>query len=419
MMTELNEDTIRAECRAWLEANWDPNLGLVDWRHKLAESGWGNPHWPSRWYGRDLPVGLVPIVKEEFARIGAIGPAEAGIRVLAAATILAHGTDMHKEKFLLRIMTGEDTWCQLFSEPGSGSDVAGAVTRAEMKGNQWIVNGQKVWTTSAHKAHWGLLLARTDWDAKKHAGLSYFIIDMKQPGVSVHPLRQMNGHASFNQVFLTDATVQPEFLVANVGEGWAVTTTTLMHERRGADGVRSWGGGSTRPERIYEEERAEIATTMEPYKWYPQRAGRVDLVIPRAKETGKINDPVVRQEIAKLMIMSKAAEWTARRARAAQEQGRPQGPEGSLGKLISSNIARAAARVHTQMSGADALLSGEDGPLNGVIAEILVSVPATSIAGGTDEIQRNIISERVLKMPRERTGDSDRPFKDVPRNLVG
>ena len=140
---------------------------------------------------------------------------------------------------------------------------------------------------------------------------------------------------------------------------------------------------------------------MEPYKWYPQRAGRVDLVMQRAKETGKINDPVVRQEIAKVLIMSKSAEWTARRARAAQEQGKPQGPEGSLGKLVASNVARQAARVHTYLTGADALLSGEDSPMNGTIAEILVSVPASSIAGGTDEIQRNIISERVLKMPRE------------------
>ena len=126
---------VRAEVRAWLEANWNPDYGLVEWRHKLAESGWGVPHWPSRWYGRDLPVGLVPVVEEEFKRIGAIGVAKAGIRTLAAATILAHGTDLHKEKFLLRILTGEDTWCQLFSEPGSGSDVAGAVTRAEFRGN--------------------------------------------------------------------------------------------------------------------------------------------------------------------------------------------------------------------------------------------------------------------------------------------
>jgi alkylation response protein AidB-like acyl-CoA dehydrogenase len=157
---------------------------------------------------------------------------------------------------------------------------------------------------------------------------------------------------------------------------------------------------------------------MEPYKWYPQRAGRVDLVVERAKAAGRNRDPVVRQEIAKLLTISKAAEWTARRARAAQVQGRPQGPEGSLGKLVSSHVARAAARVHTLISGADAMLSGEDGPMNGLIAEILLSVPAGSIAGGTDEIQRNIIAERVLQMPKEPRTDNDRPFRDVPRNLL-
>lgn len=417
-MSEVNEATVRAEVRAWLEANWDPELGLIEWRNKLAESGWGAPHWPSAWHGRDLPAGLVPVVEEEFKRIGAVGVAKAGIRVLAAATILTHGTDMQKEKFLRRSLTGEDTWCQLFSEPGSGSDVAGAVTRADLRGNHWVINGRKVWTTSAHKADWGLLLARTDWDKPKHAGLSYFILDMKQPGVTVHPLKQMNGHASFNQVFITDAVVPPEMLVGEVGQGWAVTTTTLMHERRGADGLRTWAQASDRPGRCYEEERAEIKTTMEPYKWYPQRAGRVDLIVQRAKQTGRFEDPVVRQEIAKVLIMSKAAEWTARRARAAQEQGRPQGPEGSLGKLASSHIARAAARVHTQVTGANALLTGEDSPMGGVIAEILVSVPATSIAGGTDEIQHNIIAERVLSMPKEPSVDTGKPFRDVPRNTV-
>ena len=418
-MTEINEATVRADVRAWLEANWDPKVGLVEWRNKLCDSGWGAPHWPKEWYGRDLPVGLVPVVDEEFARIGAVGVAKAGIRTLAAATILAHGSDLHKQKFLRRILTGEDTWCQLFSEPGSGSDLAGAVTRADLKGNKWVINGQKVWNTSAHKAHWGLLLARSDWDARKHKGLSYFIIDMKQPGVQVYPLKQMNGHASFNQVFFNDAVVEPEFMIEHAGDGWTVATTTLMHERRGADGMRALAsGGGSRQGRIYDEERAEIATTMEPYKWYPQRAGRVDLVIPRAKETGKINDPVVRQEIAKLLVLSKSAEWLARRARTAQEQGRPQGPEGSLGKLISSHVARAAARVHTAMSGANALLSGEDGEMNGTIAEILISVPACSIAGGTDEIQRNIISERVLKMPKESSIDAEKPFRDVPRNIT-
>ena len=297
----MNEAAVRAEVAGWLKANWDPALGLVEWRTKLAASGWGVPHWPAQWYGRDLSDGLVPVVEEEFAKAGAIGVAKAGIRTLAAATILAHGTDMQKAKYLLRILTGEDTWCQLFSEPGSGSDVAGAVTRAEFRGNQWVVNGQKVWTTSAHKAHWGLLLARTDWDAPKHRGLSYFIIDMKQPGVTVQPLRQMNGYASFNQVFLTDAIVPPEEILSSVGDGWTVTNTTLMHERRGADGLRSWASGTDGTGRAYDEERAEIATTMEPYRWYPQRAGRVDLVMPQAVASGAIDDPTVRQEIGRLL----------------------------------------------------------------------------------------------------------------------
>lgn len=417
-MSEHTEQSVRAEVREWLEANWDTNLGLREWRNKLIDSGWGVPHWPKQWYGRDLPVGMVPLVDDEFERIGAIGVALIGIRPMAAATILSHGTDFHKEKFLRRILTGEDTWCQLFSEPGSGSDLAGAVTKAELKGNQWVVNGQKVWTTSAHRAQYGLLLARTNVDLAKHKGLAYFILDMKQKGVEVVPLRQMNGHASFNQVFLTDAMVAPEFMIAHDGDGWEVATTTLMHERRGADSLKRHAKASDRPDPIYREQAEEISVAQAPYTWYPQRGGRVDLIIERAKETGKNTDPVVRQEMAKALIMAKCAEWTARRARAAQEGGRPQGPEGSLGKLAASNVAKIANQVHTLISGADAMLTGDESPMGGVIAEILVSTPAISIAGGTDEIQKNIISERVLKMPKEPRTDTDRPFKDVPKNAV-
>jgi alkylation response protein AidB-like acyl-CoA dehydrogenase len=417
-MTQYTEDSVREQARTWLKKNWDPNLDLFEWRNKLADSGWGLPNWPSDWYGRDLPAGLVPIVEEEFQRIGALPIPKSGIRMLAAATILNHGTEMHKEKFLRRIVTGEDVWCQLFSEPGSGSDLAGATTKAVMVGNKWVVNGQKVWTTSAHKAHWGLLLARTDIDATKHDGLSYFIIDMKQPGVETQPLKQMNGYASFNQVFLTDAEVLPDFQVAELGDGWKVATTTLMHERRAADSLRAWGQVPDTDGPIYDQERAEIETTMAPYKWYPQRAGRVDLIMQRAKETGAIKDPAVRQEIAKLMTLHKSAEWTARRARSAQEQGKPQGPEGSLGKLAASNVARTAAKVHTMISGADSMLSGDDSPENGTVAEVLISFPASSIAGGTDEIQKNIISERVLDMPKETRFDAGKPFKDIPRNTI-
>ncbi|HEY2050384.1 MAG TPA: acyl-CoA dehydrogenase family protein, partial [Caulobacteraceae bacterium] len=401
-MTTSAEEMVRAEVRTWLEVNWDPNLGLIEWRERLVDAGWGAPGWPKAFYGRDLEPALVAVVDEEMRRVGAVGVARAGPRRLAIQTLLAHGSDEQKRGFLRRALTGEDSWCQLFSEPGSGSDLAGALTRADMKNGRWVVNGQKVWTTSAHHADWGLLLARTDWDVSKHQGLSYFLIDMRQPGVEVRPLRQMNGHASFNEVFFTDADVAPEHLVGELGGGWAVANTTLMHERRGFDGIApATAEASKRQGRVYDEERAETAIAMEPYKWYPQRAGRVDLILQRARETGKLSDPVVRQEIAKLLILTRSAEWTARRARAALAQGHTPGPEGSLAKLVASHIARAAARVHTLISGADAMLAGPEAPMEGIIAEVLISVPAVSIAGGTDEIQRNIISERVLRMPKE------------------
>ena len=414
-MSQVNEAEVRAEVREWLAANWDPEMSLVEWRSKLADSGWGMPQWPREWYGRGLPVGLARMVEEEFANVGAVGVARSGVRLLAAATLLEHGTDFQKKKFLRRILTGEDAWCQLFSEPGSGSDLAGATTRAEFDGDRWIVNGQKVWTTSAHHADYGLLLARTDWDAPKHEGMSYFVIEVRQPGVDVQPLKQMNGHASFNQVFFTDAKIPAENLLSGVGDGWKVAMTTLAHERRGADGLAVPSKRGVRVGRIYVEERAELETANQPYKWYPQRAGRVDLILERAKETGANKDPNTRQEIAKLMIMAKSAEWTARRARAAQQQGKPQGPEGSLGKLAASNVARAAARVHTMITGTEAMLTGSESPRNGVIAEILISVPAVSIAGGTDEIQRNIIAERVLQLPKEPRFDTG-PFRNVRRN---
>ena len=409
------EASVRSEVRAWLEANWNPDMSLGDWRELLADTGWGCPTWPAEWCGRGLPPAMESVVADEFRKIGAVGvPAGGGVG-LAGVTIQEHGSDDLKRRLLRPIVTGEDTWCQLFSEPGSGSDLAGLTTRAEFDGEFWIVNGQKVWNTSAHHAKWGMLLARTNWDVPKHGGISYFALEMDQPGVVVRPLRQMNGHASFNEVFLTDARVRPENVIGEVGQGWTVALATLAHERRLAGRM----GRSQRGEgRALDEYRKELAELMAPYVWYPQRAGRVDLVVERARATGKNTDPVVRQEIARLLALARASEWTQRRAQEARILGRPPGPEGSIGKLCSSNIARAAAHVHTLISGPDAMLSGSDGAEDGVIAEILISVPAQSIAGGTDEIQKNIISERTLGLPKDPAVDAGRPFRDVPKNLA-
>jgi alkylation response protein AidB-like acyl-CoA dehydrogenase len=415
-MSEPTEESVRSEVRAWLETNWNPNMSLADWRELLADSGWGCPTWPSEWCGRGLPVAFESVVHAEFRRAGAVGvPAGGGIG-LAGITILEHGSDELKGRLIRPIVTGEHSWCQLFSEPGSGSDLAGLTTRADPDGEEFVVNGQKVWNTSAHHAKYGMLLARTNWDVPKHQGITYFAFEMDQPGVVVRPLKQMNGHASFNEVFIQDARVSLANVIGEVGQGWTVALATLAHERRLAS---ARGGASVTSEgRAIDEYRAEQAEVMAPYVWYPQRAGRVDLVVKRAQETGRNTDPVVRQEIAKLLALTRASEWTARRAQAARVLGRPPGPEGSIGKLCSSMVARAAANVHTQISGADAMLAGSDGPEDGIIAEILLSVPGQSIAGGTDEIQRNIISERALGLPRDPAVGVGVPFRDVPKNLA-
>jgi len=418
MGDRMDAESVRREVRAWLEANWNPDQSLVEWRNKLADSGWGCPTWPVEWLGRGLSVSLADVVAEEFERAGAVGTPGGGGMTLAAPTILEHGSDDLKRRLLRPIVTGEDTWCQLFSEPGSGSDLAGLTTRAELSpdGDEYIVNGQKLWSTSAHHARYGMLLARTNWDVPKHRGITYFALEMHQPGVVAKPLKQMNGHASFNEVFLNEARVPVANAIGEIGNGWTVALATLAHERRSFDALRAAARSTRGQGRAYDEQRAEVAEIMAPYTWYPQRAGRADLIVERAKATGRSRDPVVRQEIAKLLSLARATEWTARRAKAARVLGRPPGPEGSLGKLYASDIARACSRVHTLISGSDSLLSGADGPLDGIIAEILVSVPAVSIAGGTDEIQRNIVSERVLGLPKDPQTDAERAFRDVPRN---
>jgi alkylation response protein AidB-like acyl-CoA dehydrogenase len=406
------------ELRSWIEANWNPELSLVEWRTRLADSGWACPTWPLAWCGRALPAAFADMVSDEITRAGAIGVPDGVGMHLAAPTILEHGSDDLKRRLLRSTVTGEITWCQLFSEPGSGSDLAGLTTRAEPDGDEWIVNGQKVWTTSATHADYGLLAARTDWDVPKHQGITSFVISMQQPSIEVRPLRQMNGHASFNEVYFDDARIPAGNLVGEVGHGWAVALTTLAHERRYA--VMGQAPARARTDgRAWREAAAERAVLYEPYKWYPQRAGRVDLVVDRAIATGANTDPLIRQEMARLIGMARTATWTAQRDRAARALGRPPGPEGSLGKLAASNVARAASRVHSLIAGASGMLTGADSPLGGTIAEIFVSVPAVSIAGGTDEIQRNILGERVLGLPREPDASHQLPFRDVPTNAGG
>jgi alkylation response protein AidB-like acyl-CoA dehydrogenase len=337
----LDPDTVRAAVRAWLDEYWDPDLSLIDWRQRLVSSGWAAPSWLEQWGGRGLPTWADELTRAEFAAAGAVYiPIGAGT-ALAAPTILTHGPDSMRERFLKAALTGKETWCQLFSEPGAGSDLAGVTTRGELDGDTWVVSGQKVWNTSAHHADLGLLVARTDWDVPKHSGLTYFLLPMRQPGVEIRPLRQMNDHSSFNEVFLTVARIPRDWVVGAIGDGWRVALTTLAFERRFSSVSRPKYPQSDR--RALVEARQEANDYFATYGWYPQRAGRVDLVAERARSTGSSSDPIVRQEIARLWSMYKASGWTAERARSAG--GRP-GPEGSIGKLSLSLVARQAAKVH-------------------------------------------------------------------------
>jgi alkylation response protein AidB-like acyl-CoA dehydrogenase len=407
---------VREELARWVDEEWDPEAGLLEWRRRLTRSGWGCPAWPPEWGGLGLPAALAEAAREALAEAGVPGPPESVGMQLAAPTLLEHGGDGLKGEFLERSATAEIVWCQLFSEPGAGSDLAGLTTTAVLDGGEWVVSGQKVWNTGAAQADYGLLLARTDWDVPKHQGITYFVLPMRQEGVEIRPLRQMNGHASFNEVFLHSARVPRAYVIGEPGGGWRVALTTLAHERRLVAAQRRPAFRRDQGGRTWREAVAEQRAASEPHRWYPQRAGRVDLLLQRAVETGRSHDPLVRQEVARVLALASAASWTSQRAAAARALGRPPGPEGSLGKLATSVIAREASRAHSLIAGAAGMLAGPDAPLGGTITEIFVSVPSQSIAGGTDEIQRNILGERVLGLPREPSPDRELPFRQVPRN---
>ena len=409
-----NAEEVADEVRTWLEENWDPNRGLIEWRNLLADTGWGTPSWPVEWHGRGLAPSMERIVAEQFSDVGAVGVAAGVSMYLVAPTLLAHGSDDVKRRFLRPILTGEHKWCQLFSEPGSGSDLAGLTTRADRDGDEWIVSGQKVWNSGAHKAAYGILMARTDWDVPKHRGISYFACPMDQDGIEVRPLAQMNGHASFNEVFFNEARVPHENLVGAQGEGWRVGTTTLMHERSAVGTRRPRFDPDGGP--LVEDARVESAEYFSTYSWYPQRAGRSNLVRPEAERTGANTDPLTRQHITELEMIRQGSNWTNRRARDARVAGKEPGPEGSLAKLSMSIVARKCHVTHSAIQGADAMLTGPETAAEGMVAEVLVSTPAMSIAGGTDEIQKNIIGERVLGLPKEPDDSKAAAFRDVKRN---
>jgi len=424
-VTEDRTDTarleaIRADARAWFEQHWDPDLTLGEWWDELARSGWGYPTWPTQWFGRGLTTDEAAVVHEERRRAGAFGP-PSGIGVMMAGpTIVEHGTDEQRNRFLPDMVAGREVWCQLFSEPGAGSDLAGLQTRAVRDGDEWIVNGQKVWTSGAQFSRWGILIARTNPDVPKHAGITYFVIDMQQPGIEVRPLKEMTGGATFNEVFFSDARVPHDNVIGEVDHGWTVAVTTLAHERSslGAGAMGGMGGGlfgaGDLGARVGDLASGGGGGEMAGMAMALGAGGGLVTSLP--KLLGREHDPIVRQDVARLYSLMEIARYTQLRVKAAAARGERPGPEVSTGKLAASNLVRLLREAGLSMQGPAGMLTGADAPLGGMIQQLALFSPAVSIAGGSDQVQRNIIGERVLGLPVEPRTDKDVPFREL---LVG
>ena len=315
---------------------------------------------------------------------------------MGAGTIMAHGTDEHQQRFLRPMFACEEIWCQLFSEPGAGSDLAALATSAKQEGDTWIVNGQKVWTTLGHLARWGLLVARTDPDQPKHAGMTYFIVDMEAEGVDVRPLYQITGEAEFNEVYFTDTVIPDELRVGDVGQGWTVAMTTLMNERVAI-------GGNVQP----------------------RGAGAIGEAVDIWRERhGDGGDPVTRDQLLQLWTAAEAMRLTSVRAKEAATSGTP-GPEGSTAKLQWAELNKRITSFSVDLLGPEGLtypggyaFTRPDGSsdVDGAPHKRFLRARANSIEGGTSEIMKNILGERVLGLPGEPRVDKDRPWREVPRS---
>ncbi|MFN0089202.1 MAG: acyl-CoA dehydrogenase family protein [Acidimicrobiales bacterium] len=406
-------EQVHAEAKAWFEANWDPALTLGDWWRRLGESGWGFPGWPVEWFGRGLRGEQAKAVHAARAEVGAYGPVVGVATTLAAPTILTYGTEEQKRRYLPGIATGREVWCQLFSEPGAGSDMAALSTRAERDGDEWVVTGLKVWNSGAQHARYAILIARTDPSVPKHRGITFFLLDMDQSGVEVRPLREMTGDAAFNEVFLTEARVADVDRLGDLNDGWRVAMTTLSHERDPGNAGAAGGGGSMlgKPDLSVNVE-AHRAAQLDAIDGFSLaiRGGISSLLADVVAQFGAAADPALRQDLMRVYTLRQIIRYSALRAKAAAKAGQQPGPEVSTLKLLGSELGRQIRDVGLRAMGPHGALVDRDAPGGGVFHRYALFTPSLSIAGGTDEVNRNIIGERVLGLPKEPDDSRDRPF---------
>ena len=396
MSTVADSDRV-AEFAKNVVAEHDPKkVPIPEFLGACFDAGLSWVHFPEGFGGLGLSRGLQAVADGILQNAG--GPVPLALNPMgygmAAPTVREHGqNDDVKRSFLRPLATTEDIWCQLFSEPGAGSDLAGLATSAVLDGDDWVINGQKVWTSLAHRARWGLLLARTNPDVAKHKGLTYFVLDMHAPGVETRPLRQMTGHAEFNEVYMTDARIPDMHRLGAVGDGWRVAMTTLMNERSalGASGNRRGSGSISEAVGLW--------------------ASRPDL-----------HTPVLRDRLTQLWLRAEAQRLTAERSRATATAGGP-GPEGSIGKLVGAELNQQVYQFCMDLLGPEGTLyhgytmldSEENRDWRGPVQQRFLRSRANTIEGGTSEVMRNILGERVLGLPGDLRADAGMPWKEIPR----
>ena len=404
------EAAFRSEVRSWLDANAKPkapgersfNLadqrgepdlvkGAQEWQARKADAHWACITWPSGYGGRDATPIQNVMWNQEEARY-AVPPNLFTIgQGMLGPTLMAHGSDAQKDRYLEPMLRGEEIWCQLFSEPSAGSDLAGLRTRAQKDEStgEWVLDGQKTWTSGARYSKWGMIVTRTDPTAAKHAGITYFIVDMEAPGVEIRPIKQINGATNFNEVFFTGVRVPDELRVGAVNDGWRGAITTLMNERASIGG--GGAGGAT-------------------YDHLLRLAERLSLDGAPA-----IQDSAVRQQLADFYTRTKGLQYTGYRTLTALSRGETPGPQSSLGKLVGATMrqemAAFAMELQAQCGALDDPSLAED---DGAWQSSYLGAPGGRIAGGTDEVMRNIIAERVLGLPPEARVDKGLAFQDIP-----
>jgi alkylation response protein AidB-like acyl-CoA dehydrogenase len=404
------EAKFRADANAWLSAHAQPRrkressademsemengaaAGMAAskaWQKTKAQAGYARITWPKGSGGMGgTPMQSIIFSQEEAKYDVATGAPFAIGLGMCIPTLMTYGDDAAKKRYVVPAVQGDEIWCQLFSEPAGGSDVAGLRTRAEKDGDEWVINGQKIWTTGAQFSDYGILLTRTDPNAAKHKGLTMFYIDMHAKGVEVRPIKQASGGSGFNEVFFTDLRVKDSQRLGEVGQGWQVALTTLMHERLAVGG----GTGSA----LDVKELMGLARTLE------------------LEDGPAIKNASVRERIADWYVRSAGLKYTTYRTMTALSQGKQPGPEASIAKIVVASKLQDLSAFAMELEGEVGALKGEDAPAHGAFQMGWMSSPGLRIAGGTDEILRNIIAERVLGLPQDVRVDKDVPFNKVP-----